>query len=560
MSTQESFARMWAALEPVGRSPQSGGYRRFAWTDEDAELRRWFVGEAAARGLDVLVDRAGNQWAWWGDPDASGPGVVTGSHLDSVPDGGAFDGPLGVVSGLLAIDVLRERAIVPSRPIAVVNFADEEGARFGVACAGSRVITGALPADRALSLRDGDGTTMADALTRQGHSTDLGRDDETLRRIGTFVELHVEQGRGLIDLDRPVAVGSSIWPHGRWRLDLLGAANHAGTTRLADRDDPMLALALAIGAARTAAQERGCLATIGKVLVEPNGVNAIPSRVQAWLDARGPDEAEVHSVVAAVAARVGVEAVAESVTPATSFDPALVQRLAALLDGAPVLATGAGHDAGILAAAGIPAAMLFVRNPTGVSHSPAEHAETADCVAGVDALADVLADLAATAKQAADERCLAGVLQIVGQHADQSHSEGDRRIPVLVDDAVEVVGGDTTEVLDRLLVHGVVVTDQQLGGCAHCRDVRLRYARSRSRRGRRAGRTDRPSRRHATTCVRSATSATWSSWMRVRCQTSQAIELPRPSIRRASCSSSSPSTARCTTCLIRPNASMSKAV
>ncbi len=394
MSVQASFAQMWAVLEPIGRSPSSAGYRRFAWTDEDAELRSWFVAEATARGMEVVVDRAGNQWAWWGDPDASGPGVVTGSHLDSVPDGGAFDGPLGVVSGLLAIDALRERGFAPARPIAVVNFGDEEGARFGVACAGSRVITGALAADRALNLRDADGTTIAAALARQGHPTDLGRDDEALRRIGSFVELHVEQGRGLVDLDRPVAVGSSIWPHGRWRLDLLGAANHAGTTQLSDRDDPMLALALAIVAARTSAQERGCLATIGKVQVEPNGVNAIPSRVQAWLDARGPDETDVHAVVGAVAARVGVEAVAESVTPATSFDPPLVQRLATLLDDAPVLATGAGHDAGILAAAGVPAAMLFVRNPTGVSHSPAEHAEGDDCIAGIAALADVLADLA----------------------------------------------------------------------------------------------------------------------------------------------------------------------
>ncbi|HZZ98211.1 MAG TPA: allantoate amidohydrolase [Jatrophihabitantaceae bacterium] len=394
MSVQESFARMWSALEPIGRSPSSGGYRRFAWTDEDAELRAWFAAEAATRGLEVALDRAGNQWAWWGDPDASGPGVVTGSHLDSVPDGGAYDGPLGVVSGLLAIDALRARGFAPARPIAVVNFGDEEGARFGVACVGSRVITGALPADRALSLRDADGTTIADALTRQGRATDLGRDDEALRRVGSFVELHVEQGRGLIDLDRPVAVGSSIWPHGRWRLDLLGAADHAGTTQLADRDDPMLALALAIVAARTSAQERGCLATIGKVQVEPNGVNAIPSRVRAWLDARGPAEADVQAVVAAVAARVGIEAVAESVTPATSFDPTLVRRLAALLDDAPVLATGAGHDAGILAAAGIPAAMLFVRNPTGVSHSPAEHAEIDDCAAGVGALTEVLADLA----------------------------------------------------------------------------------------------------------------------------------------------------------------------
>ncbi len=341
----------------------------------------------------MTTDRAGNQWAWWGDPDSSGPGVVAGSHLDSVPDGGAFDGPLGVVSALLAVTALRDRGFRPARPIGVVNFGDEEGARFGVACAGSRLITGALAADRALGLRDGEGTALADALVQLGHSTDVGRDDETLHRIGTFIELHVEQGRSLVDLKRPIAVSDSIWPHGRWRLDLLGEANHAGTTPLADRRDPMLALATAITSARTEAEARACLATVGKVLVEPNGVNAIPSRVTGWLDARGPDEGGVLALVAAVAEAVGVEATNESFTSTTFFDRALVARLARCLDDAPLLSTGAGHDAGILAASGIPAAMLFVRNSTGISHSPAEHAETDDCLTGVDALVTVLENL-----------------------------------------------------------------------------------------------------------------------------------------------------------------------
>src|SRR5580765_4258962 len=159
--TQASMDGMWADLLPVGRDGTSGGYRRYAWTPSDLACREWFAGEAARRGLDLVVDRNGNQWAWWGDPDADGPGVVTGSHLDSVPDGGAYDGPLGIVSAFAAIDVLRARGWSPAKPVGVAAFTDEEGARFGIACTGSRLLTGVLDPDRARSLTDSDGNTLA---------------------------------------------------------------------------------------------------------------------------------------------------------------------------------------------------------------------------------------------------------------------------------------------------------------------------------------------------------------------------------------------------------------
>ena len=393
---EHEFDRMWADLQPVGRDPRSGGYRRFAWSGPDLATREWFAAEAARRGLDLTVDRNGNQWAWWGDPDGPGAGdaVVTGSHLDSVPDGGAFDGPLGVVSAFAAVDRLRADGHRPDRPIGIVSFVDEEGARFGVACAGSRLLTGSLDPDKARDLSDTDGTTMADAMGAAGHDPrHLGRDDDTLARIGTYVELHVEQGRALVDGTAAVGVAHGIWPHGRWRLDLAGEANHAGTTRLADRDDPMLRLAAAVVAARDEAGRLGAVATVGRVEVTPNGTNAVPSLVRAWLDARGEDEQAVRSVVAAVGGAAGTYPDEESWSPEVTFDAPLRDRLARLLGDAPVLPTGAGHDAGVLAGAGIPTAMLFVRNPTGVSHSPAEHAERDDCLAGVDALTTVLAEL-----------------------------------------------------------------------------------------------------------------------------------------------------------------------
>jgi N-carbamoyl-L-amino-acid hydrolase len=393
------FEKLWSAIADVGRDPVTGGYRRFAWTEADLSMREWFAGECASRGLDLAEDRMGNQWGWWGDPDSSSHGgIATGSHLDSVPDGGAFDGPLGVVSALVAIERLRADGFQPRRPIGVVNFVDEEGARFGVSCIGSRMITGALSADRARALRDSDGVTMAEAIRAAGRRPEqLGPDPDALARIGSFIELHIEQGRGLIDLGRPLAVGNRLWAHGRWRIEIPGEPNHAGTTRLGDRKDAVIGCAHLVLAVRAAAEAHGSLATIGKIKISPGGVNAIAGAATAWLDARAGEEAALNATLARVgehALGAGAAVTEESRTPETLFDDALVNRLARLLDGAPLMSTGAGHDAGILSNAGVPAAMIFVRNPTGISHSPAERAELEDCLTGVTALARVLADLA----------------------------------------------------------------------------------------------------------------------------------------------------------------------
>ncbi|WP_172639247.1 allantoate amidohydrolase [Streptomyces tailanensis] len=398
---------MWRELRPIGRHPESGGYRRFAWTGADAECRDWFEAQASARGLTYEVDRNGNQWAWLGDP-VEGDAVVTGSHLDSVPDGGAFDGPLGVVSSFAALDELRARGARLDKPVGVVNFGDEEGARFGLACVGSRLSAGRLTVEEAWRLTDGDGVTLPQAMEAAGYDPEgIGADPERLARIGAFVELHVEQGRALGLSGDAVGIASAIWPHGRWRFDFRGEANHAGTTRLVDRRDPMLSYAETVLAARREARLAGAVATFGKISVEPNGVNAVPSLVRGWLDSRAEDQETLDVVVAAIeeAARdharaggVELDVVRESFTPVVEFEHALRDEIARILGReadlkVPVLGTGAGHDAGILSGR-VPTAMLFVRNPTGVSHSPAEHAAEDDCLAGVTALADVLEGLA----------------------------------------------------------------------------------------------------------------------------------------------------------------------
>jgi N-carbamoyl-L-amino-acid hydrolase len=383
-----SFAELWAEIAPIGRATNTGGYLRYALTEPELALRGWFRDQAGRREMTVTEDGNGNLFAWTGEPWAPGT-VLTGSHFDSVPHGGGYDGPLGIVSAFLAVDRLPR----PAR-VGVAAFVEEEGGRFGVPCLGSRLLTGVIDPAVAAGLRDRDGVTFAEALGARP----TGR-QSAISDLGAMVELHIEQGRAL---EVPVGVASAIWPHGRWRFDFTGDGDHAGTTRMADRHDPMLTFAYTVLAANKEARLAGAHATMARVAVEPNATNAIPSAVRAWLDARAAGSAALDALVEAVVKRavdragrdgtqVSVEP--ESVSPEVAFDTALAGRIAELLGGAPILHTGAGHDAGVLSAH-VPTAMLFVRNPTGVSHSPAEHASDADCEAGVTALAAVLEDLA----------------------------------------------------------------------------------------------------------------------------------------------------------------------
>jgi beta-ureidopropionase / N-carbamoyl-L-amino-acid hydrolase len=401
--TQVTFEQMWRELAPLGRDPVTGGYRRSPFESATRECVAWYAEHARRRGLDLHWDGQGNGVAWWRPPSADGGGILIGSHLDSVANGGAFDGPLGIVSSFAAVDQLRDHGFTPARPIGVAIFVEEEGSRFGVACLGSRLATGRLDPEEAAKLRDEDGVFLLDAMAAAGIDPRLGP-SELLRDVDLFVELHVEQGRDLVHRGVAVGVGSTCWAHGRWRFDFAGQPNHAGATRMEDRRDPMLTYAMTALAANKQARQADARATFGRVVVAPNVTNAVPEQVRAWLDARAPDGARVEAMVAAIvrqaqerALRDGtsVDVVAESVSPTVDFDVPLSLRLAAILNGAPLIPTGAGHDAAILQSAGIPSAMLYVRNPSGISHAPEEHAETEDCLAGVDALAKVLAELAA---------------------------------------------------------------------------------------------------------------------------------------------------------------------
>ncbi|WP_062291327.1 allantoate amidohydrolase [Demequina phytophila] len=396
-----------AELAPIGADGTRGGWSRHLLDEADRDMRAWFERTASSLGLAVETDANANQWATWAPDGATGPAVATGSHLDSVPGGGPLDGPLGVVSAFAAVARLQADGHAPARPIRVANFAEEEGARFGVPCLGSQLLAGELGSDRVRALTDATGVTCAAVLEAGGiDPAGIGRDAARLADMALYLELHVEQGRQLAPLDAPVGIATSILAHGRWRVTVTGRGDHAGATELASRHDPMMVAAATVRAARgralAAAPPTRSRATVGKLQVIPGGSNAIASEVRLWIDARAEHDADVRDLVARIVADAEAAARAEgcSVTVAeesfsarVEFDPALADRVGdALAPGfgaVPRIPTGAGHDAGVLAAH-LPTAMLFVRNPDGVSHSPHEGASEADIRAGVDALTAAL--------------------------------------------------------------------------------------------------------------------------------------------------------------------------
>ena len=293
-----ALATLWNEIAPIGRNPDTGGYRRFAWTEEDRLLREWFAGAAAARGLEVTLDRAGNQWAWWGDPDAAAiagrPGWSSAATSTRCPTAARTTGRSASSPRSRPSMCCGPRASDRRDRSAWSTSATRRARAIGVACAGSRLLTGALDADRApraarrRRLDDGRGHGAPPASTRSWSA----RIPLALHRIGTFVELHVEQGRGLVDLGAPVGVASAIWPHGRWRFDFAGEANHAGTTRLADRRDPMLDLAEAVLAARGSRRAaRARSRPSARSRSSPTASTRSRRRSPRWLDARGPSAA-----------------------------------------------------------------------------------------------------------------------------------------------------------------------------------------------------------------------------------------------------------------------------
>jgi acetylornithine deacetylase/succinyl-diaminopimelate desuccinylase-like protein len=340
-------------LYGIGGGPGANRLGGSAEEDEAHELAAGWMREA---GLEVERDAAENLYGRLRGRRPELPEVWTGSHLDSVPAGGRFDGALGVISGLEAV----ERAGQQERTLTVVAFRDEEGWK-GPGCVGSR------------SLCAG------------------GLDP----RPAAFVELHVEQGPRLEKAGAPLAVVTGIAATARGEVVFEGREGHAGTTPMTGRSDALVAAAEFVLRLRDAAVEvEGAVATVGGLEVEPGASNVIPARVVVSVDVRAPDRDRVDEVLSVVPAELSRTAEVEMAPEPTRALREQLERL-----GVPVveLASGAGHDAGVLAAAGVPAAMLFVRSLNGgISHSPDELSAPEDIEQAVSALAGALVALAAS--------------------------------------------------------------------------------------------------------------------------------------------------------------------
>ena len=378
MITAEGIAARLAPLESIGIRAE--GVWRMAWSDEDAASRAWFAEQAQRGGLIVQRDPAGNLWAC---PESEPPWWGLGSHLDSVRGGGRFDGPLGVACAF-------EIAAAVDRPLAVVSFADEEGARFNTPTFGSKALTGRLDVARVLARTDDAGVSMADAMRDAGVDPAGVLDaPDWISRLSGFVEVHIDQSTDVERAGVPAGIVSALAARLRLEVELHGHADHSGTTPPAQRRDALAAAARLIVAAEDSAES--LTVTTSRLLVEPNAPTTIPSHVRLWIDARGLAAAEIdgwlrglEATAAELESRSGV-AISVGIasgSDGTPFSEPLRAGLASagrelLGEDVPEVVCFAGHDAGVLAPS-LPAAMVLVRNHTGVSHSPEEAVDLED--------------------------------------------------------------------------------------------------------------------------------------------------------------------------------------
>ena len=383
-------------LEEAARiGTDGGGVSRFAWTPELAQANEWLVGRLQELGLETEIDTAGNVLGRW--EEGEGTAVLVGSHLDTVPRGGRYDGALGVLAAIEVVRTLRREGVSLVRPLWIVSFNDEEGSRFQTGMLGSRAFIGDL------DLEDWRRRGVAEAMAAGGFDFERLGEANAVDRVGAYLELHIEQGPVLEQEGLDLGIVTGIAGLLGFRVRLTGEANHAGTTPMASRRDALAGAARIVLELRDEARSRGDMtASVGILTVAPGGFNVIPGTAEFTIDVRAGDAdafARAEKFVRDTLERVAAEEQLEpEVTethrkPPTPLDPELQELLArgAAAEGALArsMPSGAGHDAMVLAKQ-VPAAMLFVPSRAGISHSPDEYTSPEQCELGARVLAQAV--------------------------------------------------------------------------------------------------------------------------------------------------------------------------
>ncbi len=389
-----------AELAQIGEIEGTKGCSRLAFTDADRDGRDLVVTWMRDLGLTVTIDAVGNVVASTNSDGASGA-VMAGSHIDTVGTGGRYDGNLGVLAGLEVIEATLAAGIELTRPLAVAFFSNEEGSRYPPDMMGSLAYVGGMSVEAVLEIEGSDGTVVGEELDRIGYRGSAPCPGVTPH---AFVELHIEQGPVLDKEDIQIGVVEGVQGISWTELTLIGQSNHAGTTPMSLRRDPMRVAAEVVVAARSIASEIGGsqVATVGSLHLHPNLVNVVPASATMTVDLRNTDEGllqlaeeQLRVRVAAIAEDEDVRVESRSLArfEPVEFDERVVERIELLAEKTGLstkrMPSGAGHDAQMMARI-CPTGMIFVPSLDGISHNPAEHTDEKDLIAGAQLLSDTM--------------------------------------------------------------------------------------------------------------------------------------------------------------------------
>jgi beta-ureidopropionase / N-carbamoyl-L-amino-acid hydrolase len=397
--------RLWASIMETAAigATDKGGIKRLTLTDLDREVRNWFVARCEAAGCTVSIDTLGNISARRPGRDNSLPPIAMGSHLDTQPTGGKFDGVIGVLAGLEVLRSLNDAGIETNAPLEVINWTNEEGSRFAPAMLASGVFAGVFTPDYAYEREDREGKRFGDELIRIGYK---GEEPCGARKLGAFFELHIEQGPILEAEERTIGIVTGVQGMRWYEVTVTGMDCHAGSTPMHLRQDALVATARMIAAVQSVGLTHApdAVATVGLIEARPNSRNVIPGEVFFTIDLRHPQDGVVAAMETDVRRALDETVTGSGITftfdriwdsPAVHFDEGCVSSVAAASEALGYssrrITSGAGHDAAYIARVA-PTTMIFVPCEKGISHNELEKAEPADVAAGANVLLAAVLD------------------------------------------------------------------------------------------------------------------------------------------------------------------------